>query len=68
MRRLKQSRAPAFKLSALASAADVAGAQIGLEAVLRNGDALLQKLDEKPAEAEVAPDDELASLEPLTAD
>lgn len=63
MRRLQQRRMPGFTLHQVARAADVAAASIGLDAVLRQGDALLKKLDV----AEVAPDDALAELEPLTA-
>jgi hypothetical protein len=68
MRRLQHAGMPAFRMTAVAHAADAAAAQAGLEAVLRAGDALLQKLDANRAEPEVAPDDELAKLEPLTTD
>lgn len=70
MRRLQQQHrvTRGFPLHEIARAADIAAASLGLDAILRQGDALLQELGAQQAGAEVAPGDQLAQLEPLTTD
>lgn len=69
MRRLSAARTVGFSLSEIGRAASLATAQAGMECLIRNGEALLQRRGgAAAADEEVAPEDELASLEPLTTD